>query len=379
MKILRNIPRRAALGGLLASGLAAPLQAADWRPARPMNWVVPFPPGGSNDTFARPVAAYVGRRFSHPIVVENRAGAGGTLGGSIVARARPDGCTLLVGNTSLTFAPVVYAEQGFDLLRDFAPICAIAGVPVGLVVNPAKLDVKDLAGFLAAARKSPEAINVGSSGLGTMAHLAIELLQRRAGIRLTHVPYRGGGPALQDLLSGQLDATFQPFSTVSSYVQTGRLRALAIATRQREPLLPNVPTFAEAGVPDFNVSTWYGLFAPKATPERAARCAARRHPGGAGRGRRQAHLAGAGRAGRLRESQGLRRVRRTRSRTLDRRREDDRAPDGVGGPGTPTWRYYRVLGRGRAAWRLPARRSACRAAGQGPLPRGQRPWPQATV
>lgn len=271
MKIPRNIPRRAALGGLLAAGATAsatgPLHAADWQPPRPMNWIVPFPPGGSNDTFARPVAAYVGQRFNHPIVVENRGGAGGTLGGSVVSRARPDGCTLLVGNTSLTFAPVVYAESGFDLLRDFTPVSAIAGVPVGLVINPTKLDVKDLAGFLAAARKSPEVINVGSSGLGTMAHLAIELLQRRTGIRLTHVPYRGGGPALQDLLSGQLDATFQPFSTVSPYVQSGRLRALAIATRQREPLLPNVPTFAEAGVPDFNVSTWYGLFAPKATPD----------------------------------------------------------------------------------------------------------------
>jgi len=262
----RKIARRTALGGLLAAGAAAPLHAADWQPPRAMNWIVPFPPGGSNDTFARPVAAHVGQHFGQPVVVENRGGAGGTLGGTIVSRSRPDGCTLLVGNTSLTFATVVYAESGFDLLRDFAPVSAIAGVPVGLVVNPAKLDVKDLAGFLAAARKAPEAINIGSSGLGTMAHLAIELVQQRTGIRLTHVPYRGGGPALQDLLSGQLDATFQPFSTVSSYVQAGRLRALAIATRQREPLLPNVPTFAEAGVPDFNVSTWYGLFAPKATP-----------------------------------------------------------------------------------------------------------------
>jgi tripartite-type tricarboxylate transporter receptor subunit TctC len=271
MKITRlDISRRATLGGLLAvgatTGAAAPLKAADWQPPRPMNWIVPFPPGGSNDTFARPVASHVGRHFSRPIVVDNRGGAGGTLGGSIVSRSPADGCTLLVGNTSLTFATVVYAESNFDLLRDFEPVSAIAGVPVGLVVNPAKLDVKDLAGFLTAARKSPEAINIGSSGLGTMAHLAIELLQRRAGIRLTHVPYRGGGPALQDLLAGQIDATFQPFSTVASYVQAGRLRALAIATQQREPLLPDVPTFAEAGVPDFNVSTWYGLFAPKATP-----------------------------------------------------------------------------------------------------------------
>lgn len=261
-----KIHRRAALGGFLAANVAAPLFAADWQPPRAMNWIVPFPPGGSNDTFARPVAAHVCRHFGRPIVLENRGGAGGTLGGSLVARSRPDGCTLLVGNTSLTFATVVYAEAGFDLLRDFAPVSAIAGVPVGLVVNPAKLDVEDLAGFIAAARKSPEAINIGSSGLGTMAHLAIELLQQRARIKLTHVPYRGGGPALQDLLAGQLDATVQPLSTVASYVQAGRLRALAVATSRREQVLPTVPTFAEAGLPDFHVSTWYGLFAPKATP-----------------------------------------------------------------------------------------------------------------
>ena len=261
-----SVSRRATLGGLVAASLAGPAFAQEWRPARTMNWIVPFPPGGSNDTFARPVAAHVGARFDQPVVVENRGGAGGTLGGMIVARARPDGCTLLVANTAQTFAPVVYAESGFDLLRDFAPVSNIAKVPVGLVVNPAKLDVKDLAAFLAAARKAPDTINIGSSGLGTMPHLAIELLQQRTGIRLTHVPYRGGGPALQDLLSGQLDATCQPLSTVAAYVQSGKLRALAVATARREAVLPEVPTFAEAGVKDFEVSTWYGLFAPRATP-----------------------------------------------------------------------------------------------------------------
>lgn len=264
-----TVSRRTALAGLLAAGSVTAARAADWRPTRTMTWIVPYPPGGSNDTFARPIAAHVGEQFGQAVVVDNRGGAGGTLGGMAVARARPDGCTLLVANTAQTFAPVVYAESGFDLQRDFAPVSAIAKVPVSLVVNPAKLDVKDLAGFLAAARKAPGAINIGSSGLGTMPHLAIELLQQKAGIVLTHVPYRGGGPALQDLLSGQLDATFQPLSTVASYVQSGRLRALAVASATREAVLPNVPTFAEAGVADFDVGTWYGLFAPKATPAAA--------------------------------------------------------------------------------------------------------------
>jgi tripartite-type tricarboxylate transporter receptor subunit TctC len=258
--------RRTALVGLLAAGIASPLRAADWRPSRPMNWIVPFPPGGSNDIFARPVAAQVGQRLGEPVVVENRGGAGGTIGGMVAARATPDGCTLLVANTGLTFAPVVYAESGFDLQRDFAAVSLLARVPVALVVNPSTVAAKDLAGFLAAARKSPGVLNIGSSGLGTIPHLAIELLQQRAGIKLNHVPYRGGGQALQDVVSGQIDAMFSPLSTVVSYVQSGRLRALAVASRLRQPILPDLPTFTEAGLADFRVSTWYGLFAPKATP-----------------------------------------------------------------------------------------------------------------
>jgi tripartite-type tricarboxylate transporter receptor subunit TctC len=257
--------RRTTLAGLFATGTAGVTRAADF-PSRPMNWIVPFPPGGSNDIFARPIAAFVGNRLHEPVVVENRGGAGGTIGGMTAARSKPDGCTLLVVNPSLTFAPIVYAESGFDLMRDFAPVSGLAQVPVALVVNPAKIDAKDLAAFLAMARKSPGAINIGSSGLGTIPHLAIVLLQQRTGIQLTHVPYRGGGPALQDMMAGQIDATFAPLSTVSSYVQSGRLRALAVAAPKREAVMPDVPTFGEAGVADFNVSTWYGLFAPKATP-----------------------------------------------------------------------------------------------------------------
>ena len=257
--------RRTALAGVLASSMTGLARAADF-PSRPMNWIVPFPPGGSNDIFARPIAAFVGQRLGEPVVVDNRGGAGGTIGGMTAARAKPDGCTLLVVNPSLTFASIVYAESGFDLMRDFAPVSGMAQVPVALVVNPAKIDAKDLSGFLALARKQPGVINIGSSGLGTIPHLAIVLLQQRTGIQLTHIPYRGGGPALQDMMAGQIDATFAPLITVASYVQSGKLRALAVAAPRREAVLPDVPTFAQAGVADFNVSTWYGLFAPKATP-----------------------------------------------------------------------------------------------------------------
>ncbi len=266
MKIARlDISRRVALGGLLTSVAVGQPRAADF-PDHPMKWLVPFPPGGSNDTFARPIAAHVGTRLGQPVIVENRGGAGGTIGGSVAARARPDGYTLLVGNTGLTYAPVAYPDADFDLLRDFAPLSLIARVPVALVVNPSVIDAKDLAGFLAAARKAPGTINIGSSGLGTIPHLAIELLQQRAGIQLNHVPYRGGGEGLRDLVAGQIQAIFVPLGVVVSYVQSGRLRGLAVAAAEREPAVPAVPTFAEAGLPDFRVSSWYGLFAPKATP-----------------------------------------------------------------------------------------------------------------
>jgi tripartite-type tricarboxylate transporter receptor subunit TctC len=260
-----SLSRRTALGGILLLASAAPPRADDWRPSRAMTWIVPFPPGGSSDIFARPVAAQVGQALGQAVVIDNRGGGGGTLGGMIAARAAPDGGTLLVGNTGLTFARIVYDEGGFDLTRDFAPVSLLARVPVALVVNPTTVQAQDLAAFLAAARKSPGSITIGSSGLGTIPHLAIELLQQRAGIRLTHVPYRGGGQALQDLMSGTIDALATPLSTVVSYVQSGRVRALAVASTDRQRILPEVPTFAEAGLADFRVSSWYGLFAPKAT------------------------------------------------------------------------------------------------------------------
>jgi tripartite-type tricarboxylate transporter receptor subunit TctC len=260
-----RIFRRAVLGGFAAAGFTEQANAADW-PSRALDWIVPFPPGGSNDTFARPIAAFVGQRLGEPVVVSNRGGAGGTMGAKTVALAAANGYSMLVGNTGLTYASLVYPDTRFELERDLVPISGFASVPVVLVVNPDKLDVTDFAAFLAAVRKSPGKYNIGSSGLGTIPHLAIELLKARTGIDIAHVPYRGGGPALQDMLNGQIDSTFQPLSTVVSYVQAGRLRALAIAAARRETLMPDLPTFAEVGLPDFRVSTWYGLFAPKATP-----------------------------------------------------------------------------------------------------------------
>lgn len=232
-----------------------------------MTWLVPYPAGGGSDLFARPVAAGVGEKLRQTMVIDNRSGAGGTIGTAVAARAAPDGYTLLVGDTGLTYAPVVYPNAGFDFGHDFAPICALARVPYVLVVNPERIGVRDLAEFIAVAKKDPDGIDIGSPGLGTVAHLAIGLFEQRAGVKLHHVPYRGGGPMLQDLLAGQIAGAFVVLSAAVSLVASGRLVALGVAGRRRERLLPDVPTMQEGGVGDFRVPIWFGLFAPSRTPD----------------------------------------------------------------------------------------------------------------
>jgi tripartite-type tricarboxylate transporter receptor subunit TctC len=261
-----DLSRRAALAGLLAAGAAGGARAADW-PAKTITLVVPYPAGGGSDTFGRPVAAAMADRFKQSIVVDNRSGAGGTIGTAVVAQAPADGYTLLLGDTGLTYAPLVYPKASFDFARDFAPISAVARVPYVLVVNPAKLDVTTLAAFIAAARKEPGRIDIGSAGLGTVTHLAIGLFEERAGVKLTHVPYRGGAPMLQDLLAGQVAAAFVVAGAIAPHVKSGKLRALAVANRRREALLPDVPTMDEAGLADFRATIWFGLFAPRRTPD----------------------------------------------------------------------------------------------------------------
>jgi tripartite-type tricarboxylate transporter receptor subunit TctC len=260
-----SLHRRAALGGI-ATLLAAPIaRARDW-PEKTVTWVMPFPAGGPSDGFARTVAELVGAELGQTVVIDNKSGAGGNLGAAVVSHAAPDGYTMLVGFTGNAYASLIYANPGFDLLRDFAPISAIDRVQSVLLVNPKRLDVTTLAQFLDAARAKPESIDMASGGLGTVGHLAIELLQTEAKIRLHHVPYRGGAPALQDLLGGQVAGLFATAGLTASYVRAGTLRALAVAGRRRESLLPDVPTFKEAGGGDFRAISWDGLFAPKATP-----------------------------------------------------------------------------------------------------------------
>jgi tripartite-type tricarboxylate transporter receptor subunit TctC len=257
--------RRAVLLGLLAAAEAGAVRAADW-PTHSVTWLVPYPAGGGSDTFARPIAQQLAEHLGQPMVIDNRAGAGGTIGTAVAARAPADGYTLLVGDTGLTYAPAIYPKAGFDFVRDFAPISALARVPYVLVVNPQQLDVKSLAEFIDMARRQPDSIDIGSAGLGSITHLAIGLFEARAGVRLNHVPYRGGAPMLQDLVAGQIAAAFVLTSVVAPYLGSNKLLALAVANRRREALLPEVPTMQEAGLADFRATIWFGLFAPSRTP-----------------------------------------------------------------------------------------------------------------
>lgn len=265
---MSGIARRSLLGGLMAAGAGpmVPARASDW-PTRSVSWIVPFPAGGGSDMFSRPIAARVAEAIGESVVIDNRSGAGGTVGTAVAARAAPDGYTMLVGDTGLVYAPTIYPRAGFDFLRDFAPIAAFGRVPYALVINPARIDAPNLEAFIEIAKKAPGSIDIGSAGLGTVTHLAIGLFEGRAGIKLTHVPYRGGAPMLQDLLAGQIGAAFVLVSAVAGAVRSGKLRALAVINRRRDAQLPDVPTAHEAGLADFRMTTWFGLFAPIRTPD----------------------------------------------------------------------------------------------------------------
>lgn len=239
--------------------------AADF-PDRPVSIVVPFPAGGTPDILARVLGEAVGKRLGQPVIVDNRAGAGGNIGAQAVMRAKPDGHTLLMCAFGCSVAPLIYKPAPYDIKKDFAPVAKLATVPSVLVVNP-KLPAKSLGELLSYARANPGKLNSASSGVGTSAHLATELLRAQAGVDLTHVPYKGAGQVANDLLGGQVDMYFDNLPASLPSIKAGKLRALAVASEKRSPSIPDVPTFAEAGVPNFIITPWFGLLAPAGTPE----------------------------------------------------------------------------------------------------------------
>ena len=253
----------AAAAALVLAGHAASAQS--W-PQRPVNLIVPFPAGGGTDAFARPLAAQLEIQLKQRFLVDNRGGAGGTIGASAAAKAEPNGYTFLVGAAHHTIAPGLYPKLDYDIEKDFVPVAVIAMPPQVIVVNPAKVQAKTLAELIAHAKANPGKINYASAGIGTTHQTAGELFKILTGTNLNHVPYRGAGPAMQDLVAGHVDMMFDGLGSSANQIQSGALRALAVAASSRSPAIPDVPTSAEAGLNGFEVSTWYAIFAPKGTP-----------------------------------------------------------------------------------------------------------------
>ncbi len=240
--------------------------AAQLYPVRPLRAVVPLAPGGGTDTVARLVAARLGEGLGQQIVVDNRGGGGGVLGTDLVAKAAPDGYTLLVGSiTTNAVNPALYKKLPYDHIRDFAPISQIGTVPNALVVH-ASVPVSSVKELIAYAKANPGKINYGSAGIGSAPHLSMELIKSMAGISMMHVPYKGAGAAVSDVLGGQLQALCSSLAGLLPHIRSGRVRALGVTTAQRNPQLPDVPTISEAGIPGYEVTIWYALFAPGRTP-----------------------------------------------------------------------------------------------------------------
>ncbi len=255
--------RRTLLPALLSPWLA---QAQG---TKPFTWIVPFPAGGGTDAFARPLTALLTRQMGRQLIIDNKGGAGGTVGAGLAAKLPADGTNFFMGAVHHAIAPSMYPKLDYRLEDDFIPVALLASVPQVIVVHPGQVPVGNLQGLLATVRARPGRLNYASAGNGTSHHLAGELFKLQTQTFITHIPYRGAGPALQDLIAGQVDLMLDGLGSSAAHIKGGRIKALAVAAPKRAIGFPDVPTTAEAGVPGYEVSTWYGLWAPKGTPREA--------------------------------------------------------------------------------------------------------------
>ncbi|WP_291608811.1 tripartite tricarboxylate transporter substrate binding protein [Bradyrhizobium sp.] len=258
---------RAVLFGLAAALMAAPQAGAADYPTRPIKLVVPYAAGGPTDVLGRLVGEYLGRDLKQAVVVENKAGAQGAIGAEAVARSEPDGYTLFVTAASIfVLNPMLYKKLPYDPVKDFRMLALITDLPVVMEVHPS-VPAKTVAEFVAYAKQNPGKLNFGSAGIGGTIHLAGEMFKQVAGVDIVHVPYKGAGPALTDLLSGNIQLMFDTLSTALPPVKAGLLRPLGVSSEKRSPDLPDVPTIAESGYPDYRVSVWFGVAAPAKLPD----------------------------------------------------------------------------------------------------------------
>jgi tripartite-type tricarboxylate transporter receptor subunit TctC len=270
---MTHFNRREAILGTagLAAGVALPSLAraqGAW-PNKPVNIIVPFPPGGGTDAFARPLFASITKNSGRQFLIDNKGGAGGTLGAGIAAKAAPDGYTFFMGAVHHAIAPSMYPKLDYNIETDFIPVGLVSSVPQVIVVNPGKVQATTLPQLLEFIRKNPGKLNYGSAGNGTSHHLAGELFKLQTKTFITHIPYRGAGPMLQDLIAGQVDLAFDGLGSSAAHIRGGRIRAIAVASERRAPGFPEVPTSTEGGVPTYKVATWYAIWAPKGTPAEA--------------------------------------------------------------------------------------------------------------
>jgi len=250
---------------LVASLAAAAAQAQTW-PSKPVRYIVPFPPAGATDILARIMAERISGPLGQPIVVENRPGAAGNVGTEMVARAPADGYTILQATAAQAISETLYTKRTFSFERDLAPSAMIARMPNVMVVNPS-VPAKSVAEFIALAKSKPGKLNFAASGSGTSLHMAGEMFKMMTGVDIVFIPYKGSGPALADLMGGQVDLMFDNLTAAIGHIRSGKLRALAVTTTARYPELPDLPTMQEAGVPGYEVTAWFGIMLPKGAPK----------------------------------------------------------------------------------------------------------------
>lgn len=250
----------------LALLLASSVSLAQTYPSRPIRWIIPFPPGGAMDAMARTLAPKMSERLGQPVVTENRPGAGGNIGSEAAAKSEPDGHTILIVSVGHAVNPSLYARMTFDPAKDFEPVTLLAVVPNVLVVQPS-VSASSVAELVALAKAQPGRLTYASAGNGTSIHLAGVLFASMAGVEVLHIPYKGSGPAVTDLLGGQVSMMFESITSARPHIASGKLRALAVTTARRSQALPDVPTVAEAGIRGYEVSPWFAVFVPAKTPK----------------------------------------------------------------------------------------------------------------
>ena len=256
----------AAVAAVLSLLCGAVQAQAGW-PSKPITLIVPFPPGGGTDAFARPLSAQLSKQLGKQVIIDNRGGAGGTVGASVAAKAAPDGYTFFVGAVHHAIAPSFYPKLDYNITTDLVPLTVIANPPQILVVNPKRVTAGDFKSFMAYLRANPGKLNYASAGNGTSHHLAGELFKQQSKTFIVHIPYRGAGPALSDLIAGNVDMMFDGLGSSAQHIRGGRIKALAVAAPTRVAAFPDVPTFVEMGMPDYVVSTWYAIWGVKGTPK----------------------------------------------------------------------------------------------------------------